>query len=288
MTKVLLSLVFSIIALVVPESQSMGSPPTEPEPNTTESGPSAAQSRPPTRPFYDIKIVMAQMALGTFGLGSGPFDGIWTPQNQHAINAYQKIRGIPLTEGLNSTTLESLSNDLEEWRKQLPDPPPMEIHFTHWEDGYISAIGTWMSDKSEGWNLIHATSLSCWRKGKLCLEATAEYREDLKSLLVGQRFYEIDHWNETEIVTVKERNNCPVSAVHIDRSKETVTGTRFPEGDDGCHQQESSVALHLTDGYMLNLQAHFAKTDRFKPLIQAPGFALPNERVLPGESIDRQ
>jgi hypothetical protein len=82
----------------------------------------------------------------------------------------------------------------------------MTIDFTQWENGHISAIGTWTSDKNERWNLSNATILTCYRNSKLCLEATAVYSEDVKGLGVWQRFYMIDHWNETEIVTVKDRD----------------------------------------------------------------------------------
>jgi len=274
MTNVLLGLVFFTVALVGPESQSLGSSPTEPELSTTEPGESTALSRAALA--YDIKIVMAQMALDTLGIGSGPFDGIWTPENQRAVNAYQKIRGIPLSEDLNLTTSESLSKDLEEWRQQVPDPPHMTIDFTQWENGYISALGTWTSDKNEKWNLRNVTILTCWRNGKVCLEATAEYREDVRGLGVGQRFYMIDHWNETEIVTVKDRDSCPVSAVNIERSTEAVTSTRFPDGQEGCPDQRTPITLRLIDGYMVKQQADVTRLNRFRSLIQAPGFALPD------------
>lgn len=274
MAKVLFGLFVLTIALVGPESQCWATDQERSIKGGKDADASALLSRPPLP--YSIQIVMAQMALGTFGIGGGPFDGIWTSQTQRAVNAYQKIRGIPLTQDLNQNTFESLSKDLEEWRQQVPDPPPLTIDFTHWENGHVSAIGTWMSDKKERWNLIHVTSLNCWRKGMLCVEATAEYRENANRIGVGQRFYMIAHWNETEIVTVNERDNCPVSTVRIERSTEAVTGIRFPDGQEACPQQGTPLALRLTDGYMVKQQADLAKMDRFRSLIQAPGFALPD------------
>ena len=86
----------------------------------------------------------------------------------------------------------------------------------------------------------------------------------------------IDRWNETEIVSVKDRDNCPVSAVNMERSAEAVTGTRFPDGQEGCPDQGAPISLRLTDGYMAKLQADLARRDRFRTLIQALGFALPD------------
>jgi peptidoglycan hydrolase-like protein with peptidoglycan-binding domain len=277
MTNILLGLFFFTVALVGSESQSLGSSPMEPELGITEGSDLAALSRAPLP--SDINIVMAQMALAAFGIGGGPFDGIWTPENQRAVKAYQKIRGIPLTEDLDLTTSMSLSKDLDEWRQQVPYPPFMTIDFTQWENGHISAIGTWTSENNEGWNLSNVTTLSCWRNEKICLEATAEYREDVKGLGVGQRFYMIDHWNESEIVTVKDRDNCPVSAVKIGRSTEAVTSTRFPDGQEGCPDQGAPITLRLIDGYMVRQQAELARLDRFRSLIQSPGFALPDGRA---------
>lgn len=274
MTNVLLGLAFFTVALIGPESHSLGSSATEPELSTTERGESALLPRTPLP--YDFKIVMAQIALATFGIGSGPFDGIWTPKTQRAVNAYQKIRGIPLTEDLNLTTSESLSKDFDEWNRQVPDPPHMKIDFTQWENGFISAIGTWTSDKNEIWNVSNVTVLTCYRKSKMCLEATAVYNEDVRGLGVWQGFYIIDQWNETEILTVKDRDNCPVSAMNIERSAEAVTGTRFPDGQAGCPDKGAPITLRLTDGYMVNQQAYLGKLDRFRSLIQAPGFALPD------------
>ena len=273
MMKILLGLIFFIVALVGAESQPLALPPPEPEPSTTERGASEALSHPPIP--EDMKIEMAQMALGAFGIGSGPFDGTWTLQTQRARNAYQRIRGLPLTDDLNWSTFESLSKDLEEWRTPLVTPPLMQIAFSEWEKGNVSVSGTWMPDKTEGWNVSQVSSLVCWRDWNLCIEATAEYHHPSR-IGVSQRFYVIDHWNETEIETVKEQNKCPVSALHIERSTEAVTATRVSDQlHEGCPQLGVPMALQLRDGYELSIKSQFDRIDRLKPLIQARGFALP-------------
>src|SRR5438874_554722 len=76
-----------------------------------------------------FKVSMTQMALGTFGLGSGPFDGVLTPKTQHAIQAYQKIRGLSQTEGVDLITFKTLMDDFDEWRRPTLFPPSMEIAF---------------------------------------------------------------------------------------------------------------------------------------------------------------
>ena len=91
MTNVLLGLVFFTVALVCPEFHSLGSSPTEPELSTTERNESAALLRAPLP--YDINIVMAQMALAAFGIGSGPFDEFGLPKPSEPLMRIRKSEG---------------------------------------------------------------------------------------------------------------------------------------------------------------------------------------------------
>jgi peptidoglycan hydrolase-like protein with peptidoglycan-binding domain len=278
MTKILFTVILFGSALVGAESHSLASTPVEPI--IAEEGQSKDVSYDPM-PFH-LKVSMTQMALGTFGIGSGPFDGVLTPETQHAIQAYQKIRGLSPTEGIDLITFKTLMDDFEEWRRPSLFPSSMVIAFSEWEKGYISVSGTWMSEEAAEWNLNQVTSLFCWRDWKLCVEATAESGNNARSIGVSQRTYVIDDWNETEIVTAKERDKCPVSTVHIVRSTQAVTGARFPDEVPQACEQSSPLMLKLVDGYMLYTQVELARLSRFKPIIQAPGFALPKPRQNEG------
>lgn len=274
MVKALITLLVFVTALTLPSYHSSAS--TQPEPSSQNAPSDPLKGVEFEFPLH-MKVTMTQQALGTFGIGGGPFDGIMTPQTQRAIQTYQKIRGLPLTDTIDAVTFKNLMEDFDEWRRHRPLLPVMTLSFSEWDKGYISAIGTWASEAAE-WNPDQATSLFCWRDWKLCVEATAEHREN--TLLVSQRTYLIEEWNENEIVTAKKHNSCPVSTVHIIRSTQEVTGTRFPDQASGTCAQRSPSTIRLVDGFHVYSRDLSALSLRFKPLIQAPGFALPqqNER----------
>jgi peptidoglycan hydrolase-like protein with peptidoglycan-binding domain len=69
------------------------------------SGSSAAQT-----PGVSAETVQhAQSTLQAQGLYHGPVDGIYGPETQSAVTAYQQQKGLPATGQLDSTTLQDLT-----------------------------------------------------------------------------------------------------------------------------------------------------------------------------------
>lgn len=266
-------IVFGVGLLGIPESWGNTIPKTEQAQVGIDRVPSEKMHLDPRA--FQFNIVMAQMALGAFGIGGGPFDGVLSERTKEAIGAYQRIRGITPTADLDSVTFEALMKDFDDWRHNPPMLPGMKMALSEWDKGNVSAAGTWTSEGRPEWNPSQVTSLFCWRDWKLCVEATAEYSDGVRSIGVSQRSFSIAHWDEVEIVTERERDSCPVSAIRIDRATQAVTGIRLPDKmSEQCDRSSTGIILRLTDGMMLSFQAMASNLARFKAIIQAPGFAI--------------
>lgn len=55
------------------------------------------------------RVQHAQSALQSQGLYHGPIDGVYGPETQSAVTAYQQQKGLPATGQLDSTTLRDLT-----------------------------------------------------------------------------------------------------------------------------------------------------------------------------------
>jgi len=76
----------------------------------TGSGSSAAPSTSGTEASVSAETVQhAQSALQSQGLYHGPIDGVFGPETQNAVTAYQQQKGLPATGQLDSTTLRDLT-----------------------------------------------------------------------------------------------------------------------------------------------------------------------------------
>lgn len=221
---------------------------------------------------YREYVAMMQMALGAFGFGTGPFDGILDERTIKAIRTYQGVRGLPQTGRPNSRTAESLMGDYELWTQNPPLLPKLRVFLDTWDQGYVSAEGTWIIEGEKSGRPIQTSRLECHMNRKICTEATTHMTGNYLS--VGVEEHSIERWDSHEIVTKPSDSGamrCVRYTTRIGRTSRTVTGLRLRISEDGlCKDFTPELRLRLVDGMEVTNALRDGRHSRLKSLMQAP------------------
>lgn len=196
----------------------------------------------------------AQLLLARLGYGAGPFGETLEEGFQIALRKYQKNRGITETgDPLSFETVEQVRVDSE-----TMDYHPVRLPFFHfledlWDQGFVSAEGTWViANEKQAWP-EQTSKIQCSKASGTCTEATAiiSRGESSPSLSVDIETYEIERWDQYEIVTKPLQFGCARYIRRFNRPQKSVTGIRSTTSDEGiCKGMETSEKyLVLTDGF---------------------------------------
>lgn len=198
-------------------------------------------------------VFMAQLFLAELGYWTGPFDTILDEKTKNALKAYQKKRNIPETgDPLSFDTIERMESDMKTFEYHPVYLPSFYIYTASWDRGYVSASGTWiLSNEKIGWP-EQSSNISCDRGMNRCTEATAIVSGEGSDryLALDVDTYEIERWDDHEIVTKPRQLACVRYVRRINRLQKSVTGIRSTiSNEDMCKGVESKeFHMTLTDG----------------------------------------
>lgn len=201
--------------------------------------------------FMDGMLRFVQSALGGFGYRT-PISGRLDELTAQALSAYQKRNRLNVSGELDARTVERISEDYKATTKNMTLLPTMHVFTDLWDrDGYASAKGTWTFTNSEISPPTQVTEITCYRDKGQCVEATAKLNDDYLS--VESETWEIERWDEHEIVTKPNQYVCVRAIRKINRSQKQVTGLRSTIKTDGSCSGVASEELHmvLVDGFKI-------------------------------------
>jgi phosphoribosyl-dephospho-CoA transferase len=123
--------------------------------------------------------------------------------------------------------------------------------FSFSDYGYdmVTADGTWISDTELAYP-VQASHIICMKDFMLCTEAFGQISED-GYLFVSNELYDIQTWNDREIVTKPSDFGCTRYIMRFDRMQKQVTQTRTTISTEGICQgmQKEPIHLYLGDGF---------------------------------------
>ncbi len=203
-----------------------------------------------------IATFMTQVLLGRLGYGVGPFDGVLNETTKKALLEYQKRRKLPVTgDPISFETFQQVEKDMKSLDYDPVGLPRLFIYVDSWKSGYVSGEGTWiMANEKMGWP-EQATHLECQRDQRICTEATAILSRTFgsNSLTVHTSVYEIERWDDHEIVTKPKETGagCARYTLRINRVQESVTGLRSIISTEGLCEGMVAKEIYMTlsDGF---------------------------------------
>jgi hypothetical protein len=123
-----------------------------------------------------------------------------------------------------------------------------QIYTGHWEEGYVSAHGTWVIENGRQAFPNQITEMTCLQAERLCRSATAIAGDTLS---VETEAYEVLHWTDDAVVLTTSSALCVDYTYTISRAEERVVGRRTPKRnvDSMCDVGTKEILeLSLVDG----------------------------------------
>jgi len=229
--------------------------------------------------YEDVKraaILYAQVLLGRLGYGVGPYNGVLDEKTQTALREYQMQRALPVTgDPLSFETSQQIEEDMNLLDYEPVILPDLFVFLDLWQSGYVSAKGTWVLT-GEKMGLPEQTShIQCFRDRRVCIEAIAliEGRGENRLLTLTSDEYEIERWDDYEIVTKPKQFGCVRYIRRVNRVQKSVTGLRSTTSTDELCKGLETKELHttLSDGFKVywelyeNSKKALRKLMRFSP-----------------------
>ena len=216
-------------------------------------------------------IMVAQMLLGRFGYGVGPFDGRFDDKTRRAIKYYQESNQLPGTGELDYLTLRKLTQDAD-WLEQLPVYLPPSVFVDDGWDASVSASGTWTNVHDRHAMSLHTTRIECTRKWKYCVESTAMVGEG-NQLILSMDQEEVERWDDREIVTKPKDRHCLTETLRLSRSQKTVTRLRTRATSEPCRLSEGQdVTLRLDSGVKVWTDLNQARKEASRRILKTGDF----------------
>ncbi len=201
---------------------------------------------------FRLLVLGSQIYLGRFGYGIGPFSGELDRPTQDALRAYQKYVGISETGTINKETLEHLTDDNRTLDQILPFIPKYSFEDVNWEE-MVSAHGTWALANLPVNEALQTSQISCHRKWNLCSVSTAKLAPGYTATLLSYtNLYDIETWNESEIVTKSAKTGTCVSTIlrirHAEQSITRLSSFERSETDACATVVPHEIPMQLADG----------------------------------------
>ncbi|HTK87551.1 MAG TPA: peptidoglycan-binding domain-containing protein [Nitrospiraceae bacterium] len=216
-------------------------------------------------------IMVAQMLLGRFGYGVGPFDGRFDDKTRRAIKYYQESNKLAATGELDYRTLKQLTDDAD-WLDQFPLQLPPFVFLDETWDATVSATGTWTLVNGRQVGSLQTTRIECNRQWKYCVESTAVVGES-NQLVLNMENNEVERWDDQEIVTKPKVRGCVTDTLHLSRSQKSVTRLRVPTVSEPCrHSDVQNVTLRLESGVKVWTELKKAHKERFHRIMKTGDF----------------
>ncbi len=204
--------------------------------------------------FRRTMILSLQMFLGEAGYGIGPFSGVIDTKTDAALREFQKNNELPVNgDPLDMDVVDRINDFDKNLRDPVSLPPVKFVHVEDWDEGWVSAQGTWVSLNQEIGIPLQTSKITCIRDQRQCIESRAEMYGSL--LNVETEFYDIERWDKYEIVTKPSDAICVRSVVRINRVQKSVTATDTKISDKGGFLDSCKLAPNkdvnseLQDGF---------------------------------------
>lgn len=204
--------------------------------------------------LYKKALIKSKMLLGRLGYDVGPFDLAVNDRVISAIKAYEKNRGIPITgDPLAFDTSQRVAKDLESADKNYADPGPFVFTGELWDMGSVHVQGTWSIVGENQHTPVQGTTIKCDKLEGKCYSATAiQGAQEFGGGYISSEAesYEIERWDNLEIVTRPYEYLCTRIVYRISRLHKSVTGTRSTISKAGvCKETDNrEFTLKMVDG----------------------------------------
>jgi len=195
-------------------------------------------------------LVIIQSSLWTMGyFGDCPISGKLDDRTKQAIQEYQKHRRLKVTGDINPETLEKIFSDIEVVHTPIIGIGSGFHLFTDFWDSYIEATGTWVFEDGTPQAMpLQRSDIKCFREKGICFIATARIGIG-GALQIDTDIYEIERWDNRELVTKPLDFACVRYVLRINRISKTVKLLRTTISDkDMCKGVEKKdFVLKLSD-----------------------------------------
>jgi peptidoglycan hydrolase-like protein with peptidoglycan-binding domain len=180
-----------------------------------------------------------ECVLARLGFAPGPLDGTLDPQTQDAIRRFEQSRQLPVTgDPMSFPTMKRIIADDNAMEHQPVLLPAYAFADAAWDQGRVSARGTWRATGEQTSTPEQATSIECDRQTRRCVAATAVLIDTDRgghALSLSTSTYEIETWGTQEITT----------RVDTDRARLRLSRTTKSVVEE---QHEGATRRKLTDG----------------------------------------
>jgi hypothetical protein len=196
------------------------------------------------------------MLLGEAGYGIGPFSGIEDPKTDAALREFQKNNELPVNGDALDMDLVDKLNEFGGLHDPLQLPPRVSSSFESWEEGFIRVTGTWVGVNDTIGTPVQTSEITCFKSMDICIEAQAKVFDSL--LQVSTEFFDIDRWDDKEIVTKPSDKICVRSVTRINRLQKSVTALDSKISDKGlCKDAPAKDLVYvLDDGFSVYWKLH--------------------------------
>lgn len=165
------------------------------------------------------QILDAQEALARFGYGT-IFTATLDEKTTEALRNYQTRSGLPVTGDADTGTLRRLTEDKAELEREIPLGPVYTFDDADWKN-FIKVEGLWLEQGKEpdAKTPVLPAVVECFKSAGSCTVATLGSEG---SEYIRLEWYEIERWDEYEIVTKPDDLPCGRETIHINRPGKTL------------------------------------------------------------------
>lgn len=165
------------------------------------------------------EILDAQEALASFGYGT-IFTATLDEKTTEALRNYQTRSSLPVTGDVDTATLRHLTEDKLELERRIPLGPVYIFGDSDW-GSFVTVQGALFEQGKEAnaKTPVLPARVECFKTSGLCVVATLG-SEGSEYIRLG--WYEIQKWDQYEIVTKSLDLPCGRETIHISRPDKTL------------------------------------------------------------------
>ncbi len=160
------------------------------------------------------EILDTQETLARFGYGT-IFTGILDEKTTEALRSYQTRSGLPVTGDVDTATTRRLTLDKAELEPHIPLGPVYVFQDSDWND-FVKVEGLWLEQgkQPDAKTPVLPAVVECFKSSATCAVATVGSEV---SEYIRLEWYEVERWDEYEIVTKPDDLPCGRETIHINR-----------------------------------------------------------------------
>jgi hypothetical protein len=217
--------------------------------------------------------LLTEMLLGRLGYDVGPFDGILDDRTRDAVRRYQRDHKLPENgDPFTFDTVQAVRADDELMNSAPITLQPRTVLVDRWDRGFVLADGTWTVEGGDMASPEQTSNITCARAEAICREARATIsgRGATRLLSVDLYTFEIELWNEQEIVTKPLQFGCAATVHRWDRATRSLTAMRRTTTSEGSCREIARVEtrLILGDGNDVSRQLIDKQREAWRRIVQ--------------------